>query len=479
MARHRIRRRRSFHASPMLVGLIVLSFSAFFRLSAQDSKSKLPGAGLGGTVTPPAAAVALAFQNVTVIDVTDGRLLAEQTVLVVGNRVQTVGPAREVLVPTGAQVVDARGKYLMPGFWDMHVHLGDTNGIAQTADSIHRVMEPRFIAHGVTGVREMAQRFQDGADSFRGWQRAIAAGTRVGPRGVGPSVDMLSGNGVFESNIRPTGENPHIVRISTPDGAARIVDSLKLAGIVFLKFHDDFSDIETYFALAAAARRAGLPLVGHTPFKVSDVQVADSGQRSIEHVTELRCFFQDPTQPQVGGEAEATACAEVAVPTLIRNGTWVVPTLRTFNKAPPFYTEKIPHAMHTLRRLGFTRFLAGTDFYFGVNYAPGFSLLEEIVQLVETGGLTPLSALQAATLNPATFFDAKDSLGGVAPGKLADLVLLDGNPLVDIHNVMTTNVVVANGRYFDNAALDALDPEGRKMAKDALVRLRAVPADAP
>lgn len=435
-------------------------------------------------------AAALALTDVTVIDVVEGRLLPRQTVVVAGGKVLAVGPTRDARLPKGAVVVDARGKYLVPGFWDMHVHMEDTIGAASVVDSLYRANYPRFIAHGITGVREMAQRFQDGADSFRLWQRAVLAGARVGPRAIGPSADLVSSASVLASSgPAQSGRGYYTVKIPTPDDAARIVDSLKAAGIVFLKFHDDFADLNTYFAVARAARRVGLPLVGHTPFESSDGDVADSGQRSIEHVNEIRCYFHGPVteaflrQFQVQPDtAEERTCAAAAAAAFVRNDTWLVPTFINFavkdttNNINRELVSRGHRAVQTLQRFGVTKFLAGTDFGIGHDLAAGFSLLQEIVQLVEAGGLTPLEALQAATLNPAKFFNAADSLGTVAPGKLADLVLLDSNPLTDIHNVMTTHAVVANGRYFNRAALDAMDPEGGKLAKVVREQLIARPA---
>ena len=113
--------------------------------------------------------------------------------------------------------------------------------------------------------------------------------------------------------------------------------------------------------------------------------------------------------------------------------------------------------VRTLRRFGFTRFLAGTD-YNNERYPKLFSAPEEMQYLVEAG-LTPLEALQAATINPAKFLNGTDSLGTVAPGKLADLLLLDADPLENISNVKQARAVVANGRYFDYAAIKEMNPD--------------------
>jgi cytosine/adenosine deaminase-related metal-dependent hydrolase len=456
--------RQFWRSSPFtpatFVYLVLGHFAVSPQLSAQPALSQrqsIPVSASRGVASKPTAA-ALAFTGVTVVDVADGRLVPEQTVVVTGNRVQTVGPMGKIRVPAGAQVVEAKGKYLIPGLWDMHVHVNDLVD-----------WYPRFIAHGVTGVREMAQRFRGGADSFRVWQREFAAGTRVGPRMVGPSADLTSGGGI---------------RIRTPADATRIIDSLKAAGMVFLKYHDNRGNPELYFAMLRAARQAGLPVVGHIPRTITEVEVADSGQRGVEHtISHPLCWPALATLHSVVNEFDTVAAAPVATESdsvlaanvcgqaaeaYIRSGTWLVPTL-----AVAFYMKRVMQPrqsfVRTMRQRGVIRFLTGTDTSprYSAQYgiSPGVALLQELVFLVESG-LTPLEVLQTATLNPAKFLEATDSLGTVAPNKLADLVLLDADPLANIYNVMKIRAVVVNGRYFDRAALDALDPTGMQRVKD-------------
>lgn len=402
---------------------------------------------------------ALALTGVTVVDVTDGRLLPNQTVVVAGTRIRAVGPAGQVTVPAGAQLVDARGKFLIPGLWDMHAHteLPEDPDVARQ-DSLYRMYYPLYIAHGITGIREMAQRFPSGADSFRVWQRAVQAGTRVGPRAIGPSADLTTGSGID---------------LQTPENARRIIDSLKAAGDAFAKFHGTPDDPAIFFALLSEARRVGLPIAGHLPTSVSPVEAADSGIRSIEHIDETRECMLDANVASwdsvgsVDTTTAAAACAAVAK-ALVRSGTWLTPTLFPHYMGVNQRTPTAAWSVRALRRSGVRRFLAGTDcgqavflsWGGGGALCPhGSSLLVEVVLLVGAG-LTPLEALQAATLHPAQAVEATDSLGTAAVGKLADLVLLDGNPLADIRNLLRLRAVVANGRYFDRAALDALDPAG-------------------
>lgn len=407
----------------------------------------------------------LVVDGATIVDVEQGKLLQNQRVLIVGNRIQAVGDMGVVKMPNGAQVVNAKGKYLLPGLWDMHTHVGDMLGDPSLPDSFYRANYPRYIANGITAIRDMAQRWPGGADSFRVWQRDVLAGRRVGPRSVGPSADLGTP-----------------VMITNGDEARIVVDSLKAAGDAFIKYHDSYGDRGIFFAVLREARKADIPVVGHIPASVTNIEAADSGMRSIEHVSEQRCGGEAGIpEPGVDSAALDAACAPVAQ-AYLRNGTWLTPTLVAYwlgqpvfrlnssEDAPPAehdekYWESLLRPWRTLRRLGVRNFLAGSDWitriaeeHYGPEYLPGLSAREEIV-LLTGAGLTPLEALQAATRNPAIFFSATDSLGSVASGKLADLVLLDGDPLADITNVLKLWGVVANGRYFDHAELVAMDPD--------------------
>jgi hypothetical protein len=359
--------------------------------------------------------------------------------------VKSIGPASKVHIPVGARVVDANGRYMIPGLWDMHVHFDDQA----------KQFYPRFIAHGITDLREMAQRFLFGADSFRVWQHEVMAGARVGPRIFGPSADYT--------------ENFSISKSTTTADVLRSIDSLKKAGMIFLKYHDEYGERDRFFAMAREARRIGIPMVGHVPFSVTTSEAADSGIRSIEHIDEYRQCWLNYPEPLGDSAAVEKRCAP-ETRAYIRNGTWLVPTFATFWLAPERNTvsaltfKDALRMMRMMHRSGVKKFLAGTDWTVrnrASQFLPGLSAAEEVVFFGEAG-FTPLEALQTATLNPAQFFHATDSLGTVESGKLADLVLLDSNPLLDIQAVLKVWAVVANGRYFNRATLDSLDPIGTK-----------------
>ncbi len=427
----------------------------------------------------PPTALPFVFENVMVIDVADGRRVPNQTVVVSGRRIAALGPAGSVQVPKGATTIDGQGKYLIPGLWDMHTHTEMSEQDVAVQDSLHRAFYPVYVANGVTGIREMAQRYENGPDSFRVWQRDVLAGRRVGPRGVGPHADLT-----------------YMIELYTSEDAAVVFDSLKAAGDASVKFHAESMEPSLYFAVLREARRTGVEVVGHVPRNISNVEAADSGQRTVDHIDEVgQCMPTPPTAEALADSSRMERQCAPVVEAFIRNGTWLVPTLVVFHyyaamdrRGVEYHDAPRRMLIRVMHRLGFRRFLAGTDCgeslrLLGVNPVchRGVALLEELAMLVKAG-LTTLEALQAATLHPAQYLNATDSLGTIAPGKLADLVLLDADPLADIQHLTRIRAVVANGRYFDRNTLDAMDPVGgallRKLAErsGSLSELRKVAA---
>ncbi len=429
------------------------------------------------TVSQSQAGGSLALEHATIVDVQSGRLLADQTVVIIGNRINAIGAAGNVRLPTGTRVIDARGRYLIPGLWDMHVHLWGYS----------RIMYPLFVAYGVTGIRGMSEVFP--LDSLLQWRRETAAGTRVGP-----PRQIVTG-GFLQTEDDPGeralwGDDGMIIT-TTPDIARRAVDSLKTAGVDFIKVHS-ISRPDVFFAIMDEARRLKIPVAGHLPGGVTPGEASDSGLRSIEHGADLRAF----TCAGRDGAAPPVDAARDLAERFARNGTWLVPTVVTYHymtHRAPDHLRYWPAALHDqqlfwgevsdaqanatplecrargiaarLHQAG-VRLLTGTDTSpWSGAILPGLSVHEEMDFLVQ-GGVSPLDALRAATLHPAQYLEATDSLGTVATGKLADLVLLDADPLTDIRNTTKINAVIANGRYFDQAALDALMVEAEQTAAD-------------
>lgn len=445
---------------------------------------------LAGLATTSATAQdRLAILNVTVVDVTDGTLHPGQNVLIDDNRITSVGPAGDSDLPAGALAVDGTGRFLIPGLWDMHVHTFNNNA----PQPPNTWTFPLYLAHGVTGIRDMWVRPGAQAEQVREWMRELDAGTYVGPRfgAVGTLVDGA----------------PPIHRSDTVTTAAEaqaFVAGLADAGIDFVKPYSLLQP-EVYRALVEAAQSAGLGVAGHGPSALSSFDVSDAGQRSIEHLTGIHetCSSREDSLRAAGVQAfgspgivvstfDPDKCARLydrfaenetwQVPTIITNRVWTasadIDALRrddgllytpSWESAEwgwvasflTYSSEERRAAYDALYKLeqriisemhaAGVPLLAGTDFGNPYIY-PGISLLDELAELVGAG-LSPLAALQSATLNPARYLDRLEDLGTVEPGKLADLVLLDANPLADIANVWQIHAVIANGRIFTHEEL--------------------------
>jgi len=390
------------------------------------------GSGCGEQFPPP-----LAIEHVTVVDVVTGTLRPDQNVILRVRYIESFGPAATTPVPPEAERVDGTGKYLIPGLWDMHLHLNP--GARDT-----------LVAWGVTGARDMG----GSVEELLAWRRADILDPRRGPRLMiaGPS---LRGAGA------PNDSGPWVLR--TPANARRAVDSLAMLGVDFVKVWEGLTR-ETYFAAVGAARARGLMVVGHVPAAVTPVEASDSGLASIEHLE----FLPDPCLILFDGAARRArrtpprGCDPAALDSLFahlaRNGTWLDPTISSFRtwvgpERFPALLAGFRDIVPLLRRNG-VHLLVGTDIgSFGM--VPGASLHDELALLVEAG-LTPAEVLRAATLNPARFLRIDDLHGTIAVGKRADLVLLEGDPLADIRNTRRIAAVFRERRMLGRVQLDSL-----------------------
>jgi len=441
--------------------------------------------GIAAPIRPPPPA--LVFDGATVIDVDSGRAQPGLTVVIEGDRIAEVARRPALRIPAGARVVDAKGKFLIPGLWDMHVHTAFGDWFPGARD----IALPLFVANGVTGVRDMG----GDLDVLLGWRKEIGQGSLVGPRMV-LSGPMLDG---------PKPRFPSSVAIATPDDGRRAVRDLAARGVDFIKLQS-LIPRDAVFAIAEEAKKVAIPFAGHVPDAVRASEMSAAGQKSFEHLIGIfeGCspredeFLKGEKSPgrflQSFDEGRAGALAAL----LARNNTWQCPTLvweqggnlieeRDLDHDPlakyapaswrngawkrfrdqltgEFNVDGLPtrkrflakelEVVAALHRAG-VPFLAGTDTVAGVHVFPGFSLHDELGLLVRAG-FTPLEALRSATVSPAVYLSMSDRLGRVEKGKLADLVLLEANPLDDIANTRKIRAVVANGRYFSREDLDAL-----------------------
>jgi imidazolonepropionase-like amidohydrolase len=448
----------------------------------------------------------LVFQHVTVIDVRAGKPVSNQTVVVENGRITTVATGMSIKMPAGAIAIDATGKFLIPGLWDMHVHAA--------WPGLDALFAPLFVANGVTGVREMygmpsviaawKQKYQRGEP----WPRMIGAGHILdGPKPFWPGSTVAA----------------------NADEARAAVDKLHAGGADFIKVYTKLPR-DAYFAALDEAKKVGTYCAGHVPDAVSVSEASDHGQRSVEHLTGVALECSSEAQALRAERARASADTSITnmlktyssqtgrviatqdpkraadlFARLKRNQTWQVPTFTvlrsmssmndstfTADARVKYMPEEIASGWDWKKDFRFRArtdedwengkkmfalnmkivgamnkagvpIMAGTDMLNPFTF-PGFSLHDELA-LLNQAGLTPAEALRAATLNPAIFMNATDSLGTVEKGKRADLVLLDANPLADIHNTQKVNAVVLNGRLYDRAALDALIADEQKKAR--------------
>jgi imidazolonepropionase-like amidohydrolase len=427
---------------------------------------------------PVPARHSFAFTHVSIIDGTDSIPRRDQTVIVRGNRIVSIAPSGTTRVPAGTRVIDGRGRFLLPGFWDMHVHSVIPEG---------RALLALYPANGVTGVRDMAGVW----DSLVAWRRAITRGTLVGPR-------IIASGPYLEGGDVPI---PHLL-VRTPAQAAAAVDSLVQLGVDFIKVHSQLTR-EVYFAIARRARERGMVFAGHVPRAVGAWDASDSGQKSIEHLlaiplpcTPSESISLAPRYPVQGALGRCSSQnQEPLYARLARNQTWVTPTFvaqvevagwpgralpgdSLAHYLPPILLrfiaqlfpmpDSVPPGADSVGRAVFAKRLAqlgamhragvavltGTDAPLR-NGPPGFGLHEEMRLLVQAG-MSPYQVLRAASYEPARYFGMLDSAGTVAPGKLADLVLLDANPLDDIRNTRRIVAVAANGRLYDAPSRKAI-----------------------
>jgi imidazolonepropionase-like amidohydrolase len=432
------------------------------------------------------SALATAFTGATVIDMTTGVSVTDQTVVVRGGRIETVGPAADIPVPADAIRINASGKTLFPGLADMHVHIAPhaPEGGEDQAAALRRARQYLlvFLASGVTTVRNMA-----GTPLHLALREEVAAGKAIGPR-------ILSCGPILETRFTFPAMAEFGELVTTVEEARAAVRRQKAEGFDYIKVYNDL-DPEIYDAIIATAREIGIPVVGHVAFEKGLEGALAAKQDSIEHLRSYD-FAADTrtgdipwaryqgwlhTTPQRIAElAEKTAEAGVwNAPTLVIDHAiradceidqpqevlpeslpdWMKSLLADNSLEGIFSSEQRDTLYHgrgargamvkALDDVG-AGLLAGSDCP-GCSLVPGRSVLREIELMVEAG-LSPWRALRTATVSAAAFLGEPDE-GVVAPGRRADLILLDGNPLEDVHALRHQVGVMVAGRWLPHVEI--------------------------
>jgi imidazolonepropionase-like amidohydrolase len=462
-----------------LSALLLLSFLLFFCVHRSESNPQQKP---------------LVFVHVTVIDATGVPAMPDMTVTIIGNQITAIGKTGIVSVPAEAEVVEAAGKFLIPGLCDMHVHL--FNHVREGPST--ELYFPMLIANGITSVRDMWTKL-DEIPQVQQWRKQLDNGTATIPR-IAAAGTLIDG---------PVPIWPGADTVATAGDARRMVDKLNKAGIDFIKVYWNLPR-NSYFAIADECKKLRIPFAGHVPFSISAREASDSGQKSIEHFTEIpiTCSAREAEfrkiKPEDWGpkneeevlESYDEKKCEKLFSRFVKNKTWQVPTLvmyhrtivresellnderlkyipaserETWKSFNEMMNERSAEQVNYAKRLWKThvklisgmrragvQFMAGTDMGNAMSYLyPGFSLHDELALLVQTG-FTPMEALQTATRNPAQFLERLDSIGTIEKGKIADLVLLDANPLEDIRNTRKIDAAVLNGKLIRKDGLQKM-----------------------
>lgn len=432
----------------------------------------------------PAAIREIVFRQVNVVPMDRERILENQTVVVKNGKISAISPAAKARYSKEALVVEAKGKYLMPGLAEMHAHV-------PPVDELKPMQEVMllFALKGITTIRGML-----GHPRHLDLRRQVRAGEIIGPHfyTTGPSFSGQT--------------------VKSAAQAVEMVQQQKQAGYDYLKLHPGLSR-ENFDALAKAAHAAGMPLVGHVSFQVGIWHALKSGYSSIDHldgfVDGLVPGIENMKEQQVGlfGMYAAGQADTGQIPRLMHElkstHTWVVPTqalaerwfaplapdhfrndpemaymapevLRNWEQskrnlqANPLYSpEKIKEYIQLRRRLILACQQQGVGLLLGsdapqVFNVPGFSTHQELEYLV-AAGLTPFQALQTGTVNVARYLGQAAPAGTVAPGAPADLVLVNGNPLKDIRQTRQISGVMLAGRWMPPAFIEQ---ELKKLVKN-------------
>jgi imidazolonepropionase-like amidohydrolase len=408
----------------------------------------------------PAQKGALVITNANLIDGVANQPLKDAVVVIENGRITSIGARSKIRIPKGARTFDAQGKYVVPGLFDMHAHFEQVE------------WGPVYLAAGVTTVRDVGNEFE--------FMTSVRDAIKEG-RGLGPRILLA---GIIDGNS-PVALG--VIRADTPDEARAAVNRYYNAGFNQIKIYSSVKP-DILKEICTEAHRLGLTVTGHVPRGMTAIQAVEAGMDQINHIQYLppvlvpKDYKQQPgVVPKIdfNSEAARTAIQFFKDHNTVFDPTLVVMEMFLHSSETPFASfepgaAKLPQELYApinntglpperaaygqqildlysritgeLHKNGLT-IVAGTD-----QVVPGHSLRREL-ELYVKAGFTPLEAIRAATIVPARVMKMDKDLGTLEAGKIADLIIVDGNPLENISSLRNTRYVVTNGRMFDCAEL--------------------------
>lgn len=444
----------------------------------------------------------LALTGATVIDVQAGALVKGKTVLLKGDSIVAVVDDKAAKGYAPARTVRLNSKFLMPGLWDSHVHFGTGDAEKATAMQVeeNKRLLPLYLAHGITAVRDCAG---DMADTVLDWRNEINAGKLDGPT-------------IFTSGPKLEGVKPlwkGVIEVGSVAEVSPALDRLQARKVDFVKITENTMSPEVYLEVIRQAKARGMPTSAHIPAQLTVGDIAERGLGTIEH-QEYLLRAATPREHELTAKVRAgtlaprdavveslrsydEATARAAFRRLAAAGTAIVPTLNgsfitsyldqnnhsndsylqyigkhlraTYSwrveraakddaAAIALRKERIERAASLLPILAQegVRIIAGTDagFLNSFNY-PGAALNDEMAIMAKYG-MTPRQVLQSAVVEGPRFLGKLDRYGSIGKGKVADLIVLDANPLENIAATRQLHMVISRGQLYDRARLDKL-----------------------
>ena len=447
----------------------------------------------------------LLFYNVNIINVENGSIRQNGAVVIEGNKIKIVGEFDKLKSGIPKQNrIDGKGKYLIPGLWDMHVHLEGAELIED-----NKALLPVFLAYGITTVRDCAS---DLGEQVLAWRKEIETGKLIGPTIFTAGRKLEGKNSIWKGDLE----------IENETELNQMLDLLDTYHVDFVKITENTLSGDLFLKSVKAASARGYKVSGHVPYNLTIQELIEAGFTSIEHASYLMRLGSDEAKIKsdlLSGtltrtDAEARYTNEFDQQLAIEKYTalgkkrlFVCPTLiggrqlaylnetdhskdeflnyltkkftdnyqwriqRMANDTPEQRQQRKDKYAILCKQLPFIqqagiRIIAGSDAAALNTYVyPAESLLEEL-EIFQEAGLTPLQILQSATLNGAEYFNIVDKTATIAAGKKADFVLLEQNPLENVQALRTVNSVVANGTYFNRDDLNSILKKARETKKE-------------